>query len=86
VRFPRFVTPAAVAVATLVLAAPPATAADPIPDPDVLGFPGGLTCVGTTVSGVMRVRSTKFSAGRVQLMHNVGGKQSTRSWPRRTSS
>src|SRR5215213_210650 len=73
VRFPRFVRPAAVATAALVLAAPPASAADTSPDPDVLGFPAGLTCVGTTVSGAMRVHSSKFSAGRIQLMYNVGG-------------
>src|SRR3954453_10582233 len=72
-RVSRMVMPVVLALGTLGVTTGPAMAAD-TPDPDVRSFPGGLTCVEHTVSGVVRISSTKFTAGRVELRYNAGGR------------
>jgi hypothetical protein len=71
-RVSRLVMPAVLALGALGVTSGPAVAADP--DPDVRSYPGGMTCVGSTVAGVARISSTRFTSGRIELRYNSGGK------------
>jgi hypothetical protein len=77
VRFTRFATSAAVALGALVLSAGPASATTTL-DPDVRSFINGVTCVGDTVSGAVRIQSTKFVPARVEVRYNAGGRAFTK--------
>ncbi len=71
----RFLSAVALALTALAIGVSPASAAT-TPEPDLRSFPGGLTCSGDLVSGVVRVYSATGAStpGRVELRYNSGGK------------
>ena len=76
-RTTRFLTRLALAASAVALTAGPAAASVAVtPDPDIRSFPGGLTCAGDVVSGVVRVYSATTTQHplRIELRHNAGGK------------
>ena len=79
-RTSRILARLGLTAAAVALTAGPA-AAMTTPDPDIKSFPGGLTCSGDVVSGMVRVYSSTGGEfpGRVELRSNAGGRVFTES-------